>query len=202
MKNRFFYIFSLVVFAFPALAQADVEATMQKCNDCHGDNGVSQWDDVPTIAGLAEFVHIDALFVYQEEARPCAESEFRQGDTSRAPTTMCAIAQELSEEDIEAIAAAYAELPYASAKQEFDADLAAAGEAIHSKNCDRCHSDAGMNAEDEAGILGGQWTGYLRKTFAEYAAGEREQPKKMQEKLEGLSADDIEALLNYYAAQQ
>ncbi len=202
MKRRFSYIFPLVALSLPAFAQADVDALMQDCNGCHGDNGVSQSDDVPTIAGLAEFVHIDALFIYAEDARPCAESEYRQGDTSRAPTTMCAIAKELSEDDIEALAAAYAELPYVSAKQDFDADLAAAGEAIHKKSCDRCHSDAGMNPEDEAGILGGQRTGYLRKTFAEYAAGEREQPKKMQEKLDELSADDIEALLNYYAAQQ
>ena len=40
--------------------------------------------------------------------------------------------------------------------QEFDADLAAAGKAIHDKDCDRCHSDEGTNPEDEAGMLGGQ----------------------------------------------
>ena len=31
------------------------------------------------------------------------------------------------------------------------AGLAAAGEAIHDKQCDRCHADAGMDPEDEAG---------------------------------------------------
>ena len=181
---------------------ADVDALMEDCNGCHGDNGVSQWTDVPTIAGLAEFVHVDALYIYQEEARPCAESEYRQGDTSRPAKTMCAIAQELSEDDIDEIAAAYAELPYVKATQEFDAALAATGEGVHKAHCDKCHSDAGTNVDDEAGYLGGQMMGYLRTTFEQYADGSREQPGKMKEKLDALSADEIEALVHYYGSIQ
>lgn len=183
-------------------ADADIDTIMQGCNDCHGDSGVSQWSDVPTIAGLAEFVHSDALYIYRDRERPCATSDYRQGDSSRAPTDMCSIAQDLSDDDIDAIAAAYAELPYVSAKQEFDAGLAATGEAVHNEHCDRCHSDAGMNVDDEAGMLGGQWMGYLETTFAEYAAGEREQPSKMKDKMDLLTADDVKALLHYYAGQQ
>lgn len=202
MKRQFFFLLSVLTFGIPALASADVDALMENCNGCHGDNGVSQWSDVPTIAGLAEFVHVDALFIYQDEARPCAESEYRQGDTSRAATTMCAIAAELSEDDIDELAAAYAEMPYVKAKQDFDADKAAAGQALHDKHCDKCHSEAGTNVDDEAGMLGGQQMGYLRNTFAAYADGSREQPGKMQEKLDALSADDIEALVNYYGSIQ
>jgi len=202
MKRYFFFILSALTLGFPALATADVDALSQNCNSCHGDDGVSQWSDVPTIAGLAEFVHVDALFIYQDEARPCAESEYRQGDTSRPATTMCAVAAELSEDDIDAIAAAYAELPYVKAKQEFDAGKAGAGKALHDEHCDRCHSEAGTNAEDEAGMLGGQQMGYLRDTFAHYADGSREQPGKMQEKMDALSADDVDALIHYYGSVQ
>ena len=202
MKRQLLFIFSVLTLGIPALASADIDALMENCNGCHGDNGVSQWSDVPTIAGLAEFVHVDALFIYQDEARPCAESEYRQGDTSRAATTMCAIAAELSEDDIDALAAAYAELPYVKAKQDFDADKAAAGQALHDKHCDKCHSEAGTNPEDEAGMLGGQQMGYLRNSFAAYADGSREQPGKMEEKLSALSADDVEALVHYYGSIQ
>ena len=201
MKRHFLYVFSALMLV-PGLASADLDALMANCNGCHGDNGVSQWSDVPTIAGLAEFVHADALYIYQDEARPCAESEYRQGDTSRPATTMCAIAADLSEDDIDALAAAYAELPYVSAKQDFDAAKAAAGEAIHNEACDRCHSDAGMNVDDEAGMLGGQQMGYLRDSFAQYADGSREQPGKMKDALDALSADDIEALVHFYGSQQ
>lgn len=202
MKRYFFFVFSALMIGFPAIASADVDALMQKCNGCHGDNGVSQWSDVPTIAGLAEFVHVDALYIYQDEARPCAESEYRQGDTSRAPTTMCAIAAELSEDDIDALAAAYAGLPYVKAKQEFDPAKAAAGKDLHDQHCDRCHTEAGTNPEDEAGYLGGQQMGYLADMFAQYIDGSREQPGKMKEKIDLLSEDDVAALLNYYGSIQ
>ena len=202
MKRNFFFVLSILMIGFPAIATADVDAMMQGCNDCHGDNGVSQSSDVPTIAGLAEFVHVDALYIYQDEARPCAESEYRQGDTSRAATTMCAIAAELSEDDIDAIAAAFAALPYVKATQDFDAALAAAGQALHDQHCDRCHSEAGTVADDEAGMLGGQQMGYLRDSFAAYADESREQPGKMKQKMDLLSADDAEALIHYYGSIQ
>ena len=202
MKRFILFAFSALTLGLPALAAADLDALMEDCNGCHGDNGVSQWSDVPTIAGLAELVHVDALYIYQDEARPCAESEYRQVDTSRAATTMCAIAAELSEDQIDELAAAYAELPYVAATQDFDAGLAAAGEAVHNKLCDRCHTDAGMNPDDEAGMLGGQQMGYLRTSFEQYNDGSREQPKKMKEKMDELSADDVEALIHYYGSQQ
>jgi len=195
-------ILAATILAASSAGAADIDALMENCNGCHGDDGVSQSTDVPTIAGLAEFVHVDALYIYQDEARPCAESKYRQGDTSRAATTMCAVAAELSEDDIDALAAAYAELPYVKATQEFDAALAATGEGLHKEHCDKCHSDAGTNPEDEAGMLGGQQMGYLATTFDEYAAGTREQPGKMKEKLDALSGDDIKALVHYYGSIQ
>ncbi len=187
---------------FTPLATADITALMAECNDCHGDNGVSLWSDVPTIAGLAEFVHADALYIFRDKERPCETSHFRQGDTSRPATDMCAIAAELSDDEIDSLAAAYAELPYVRAKQEFDAALAAKGKAVHETHCDRCHSDGGTNAADEAGMLGGQMMGYLEATFEEYAAGEREQPNKMKEKMDLLAPADFEALVHYYASVQ
>lgn len=184
-----------------AVAQ-DLAGIVETCNGCHGEDGVSQWSDVPTIAGIDGFVHSDALFIYRDEGRPCAQSDFRQGDTSRAPTSMCATAATLDDDRIEAVAAHYAELPFVAAKQEFDAALAAAGEQIHERDCGMCHSSGGSDPADEASILAGQWMGYLATTFAQYRAGEREQPSPMQKKIDTLSEDDVKALLHYYASQQ
>ena len=183
-------------------ALADLESMIEDCNGCHGPGGVSENTDVPTLAGFPEFVHVDALYVYQDEARPCAESEYRHGDTSRPAKTMCEIAAELSEDDIDAIAAAYAELDYVKVKQDFDASLVDPGKALHDEHCDKCHSDAGTNAEDEAGMLGGQMMGYLATTMAQFVDGSREQPKKMKEKVDMLSADDVTALVHYYGSVQ
>lgn len=200
MKRQTLSVLAMVMLGLPAAHAGDVAGIMKGCNDCHGDNGVSQWDDVPSIAGLPEFVHADALYVFRDGDRPCVESKYRQGDTSRAATTMCAVAGELSDDDIDAVAAAYAELPWVKADQAFDAGLAAAGEKLHADNCDRCHSEAGTNPEDEASMLGGQRMGYLRNAFGQYKEGGREQPAKMKEKTDALSADDLEALVNYYGS--
>jgi sulfide dehydrogenase cytochrome subunit len=203
MKNFYRATVALVfgMFAASAMAQ-DLDSVVETCNGCHGDNGVSQWTDMPTIAGMPEFVHADALFIYRDRARPCSESKFRQGDTSRAPMSMCDVVADLDDAMLEDLAAYYFELPFVPAKQDFDAALAEAGKAVHDSQCEKCHSDAGTNPDDEAGILGGQWMGYMEKSFAEYASGDREQPAQMKEKMDALSADDVKALLHFYASQQ
>lgn len=202
MKAQKYLFITALLAVFSMASASDIDAIMKGCNDCHGDNGVSQWNDVPTIAGIDAFGIADGLFMYRDEERPCAESDYRQGDTSRAPTTMCAIAADLSDDDIEALGDAYSELSFVAAVQDFDAALAESGAAIHEKQCDKCHSDGGSNVEDEASILSGQWMGYLENAFADYASGDRPQDKKMKEKLEALSADDVKALIHYYASQQ
>ena len=202
MKRLISIAISLTLGLFGSAAMADLDAVVENCNGCHGDGGVSQWTDVPTIAGVPEFVHADALYIFRDEARPCTETKYKQGDTSRPATTMCAVVADMSDDMIDEVAAYYAEKTFVPAKQDFDAALAEAGKAVHEAECDRCHSEGGSNPEDEAGILAGQQMGYLKDTFAEYMAGEREQPKKMEEKLSALSDDDIKALVNYYASQQ
>ena len=201
MHRKIVTLFALLGFAVGALA-ADLESTIAQCNDCHGDAGVSQWNDMPTIAGIDAFSHSEALFIYRDRARPCADSAFRQGDTARPETSMCEIAAELDDDTIEALADHYAALPFKAAVQPFDAALAETGKAVHEDGCDRCHSDGGSNQDDEASILAGQWRGYLERTFAEYRSGDREQPEKMAERVDELSDDDVTALIHYYASQQ
>jgi sulfide dehydrogenase cytochrome subunit len=199
--NKYLFLTAMLA-VFSVASGTDMDAITKGCDDCHGDNGVSQWADVPTIAGMPEYVHSDALFAYRDNTRPCAESEYRQGDTSRPATTMCDAVADLDDATLEDIALNYFELPFVAAQQEFDADLAAAGQTVHDEKCDKCHSEGGSNPDDEAGILAGQWMDYLANSFAEYASGDREQPKKMKEKMDELSAADATALQHYYASQQ
>ena len=203
MKRLISIAISLTLGLFASAAMAgDLDSIVADCNGCHGNDGVSQWTNVPTIAGVPEFVHSDALYLFRDEARPCSESQYKQGDTSKAATTMCAVTADLSDDQIDEIAAYYAGLPFVAAKQDFDAALAEAGKAVHEAQCDRCHSEGGSNPDDEAGILAGNLMGYLEAQLAAYRAGEREQPAKMEEKVNALSDDDVKALVNYYASQQ
>lgn len=188
--------------AASSVVAAGLDAAIENCNGCHGDRGVSRWTDVPTIAGLSEFYHSEQLYVYRDGDRACEDSPYRQGDTTRAETNMCAVARGLDDDEIEAIAAHYAELAFVAAKQEFDASLVAEGKVIHDRDCSRCHADGGSNPDDDAGILAGQWMGYLEYAFREYAAEDREQIAKMKEKMDALDDAGTRALLHYYASQQ
>jgi cytochrome subunit of sulfide dehydrogenase len=179
---------------------AELDAMVRDCEGCHGANGVSQWSDVPTIAGLSAGVHADFLYTYRDRGRPCTKSKYRQGDTKRPETDMCAVATILSDAQIDSIAAYFAKRPFVKAKQTFDAAKAAAGAKLHRRDCENCHSKNGNEPGDDASILAGQWMPFLRQAFAEYASGKRPQPKKMAEKLRKLSPSDVEALVHFYAS--
>lgn len=143
------------------------------------------------------------MFEYRDGARPCRESKYRTGDTDRPATDMCAIARNLSEEEIPEIAEYYGTKRFVAAAQDFDAEKAAAGKKIHRRECEKCHSDGGSYADDDASILAGQWMPYLEQVFADYAAGDRAMlDEKMKEKTDPLDTESISALIHYYASLQ
>lgn len=189
---------------FPvSLVNAGVLDDVEQCDSCHGEDGVSTETDVPTIAGASAFVIEEYLFQYREDGRPCRESKYRSGDLERPATDMCAIAKELSEEEIPEIAEHYSAKEFVAAKQGFDASKAAIGAKVHKRGCEKCHTDGGSYADDDAGLLAGQWMPYLEEVFADYASGERGMMEdKMKEKVEVLDAESISALLHYYASLQ
>lgn len=163
------------------------------CQDCHGIDGVSSIDFVPTIAGISAPVIIDELLDFRDGDRTCA------GLTTMA---MCGVAQGLTDKQIEALAEIFAAMKFKAAVQEFDAEKAAAGRNIHEEKCDRCHSAGGSEPYDDASILAGQWLPYLQSNLSQFANGEREPPDGMGPRIEQLSEADREALAHYYASQQ
>jgi cytochrome subunit of sulfide dehydrogenase len=186
----------------PAAGLADTAAQVKDCEGCHGNAGISEWSDVPTIAGISAGVHGDYLLSYKDKSRPCAKSKYRQGDTKRPETDMCIVAAKLSEADIDTLATYFAAKPFKAAKQTVDAAKAAAGKAIHARDCEKCHEGNGRKADADASILAGQWMPYLTAEMTAFVAGKRPQPKKMAEKMKGLKPADVEALAHFYASQQ
>lgn len=184
-----------------AASAQDTGSQAATCFDCHGPNGVSASPDVPVIAGQSPIVIEDNLQAFKAKERPCPQTGYKSGDTSRAPTDMCAVAGALSDDQISGLADYFSAQTFVGHAQTSDPSLAAAGRKIHERDCEKCHTEGGSLAEDDAGILAGQWTPYLKKQFAAFEAGERTMPEKMAPKIEKLEASDIEALLNYYASE-
>ncbi len=200
--NRTLTLIATAGVIFSGIALADTAALVKDCESCHGNGGVSQWTDMPTIAGISSGVHGDYLLSYKNKERPCSKSKYRQGDTKRPETDMCTVASKLSDKEMESLAAFFSAKPFVAAKQPFDAAKAAAGKLRHAKDCEKCHTGNGRDASADASILAGQQTGYLKKAMDEFIAGTRPQPKKMKEKLAGLKPADVDALVNFYASVQ
>ncbi len=180
----------------PVMAQAD--DLTDKCDRCHGKNGNSEDDKVPSIAGFSSAVIEDAMAAYKDEERPADKYKPKDGEE----TDMIAIAKKLSDEDVKKAAAHYSQQKFMPHKQPFDAALAKKGAKVHKKRCEKCHSENGSNAEDDAAILAGQWKGYLKRQFDLIVSGERNVPKKMKKKIKKLKDGDVEALIEFYVSQQ
>ncbi len=184
-----------------SLAQ-DGATLAQRCASCHGKDGASKDSKVPTIGGYSAPYITDAMKTYKKKERPCPEMKIPEGPRKGQSSDMCKVAVDLSDADAKAVAQYLSKQKFVRAKQPFDAAKAAHGKSVHELECKKCHEKGGSSADDDAGILAGQWTHYLREQFAAFHAGKRQMDEKMKPKIEKLSKEDEEALINYYASQQ
>ncbi len=190
-----------LLFAASAAA-ADVAKLVEPCFSCHGKEGNSTEADVPSIAGFSDKYMGDTLNNYRNKIRPCIETEYRSNGKKGQKTSMCAIAKELSDNDVQQVAEYFSAQTFVRTPQKFDAELAKKGKGVHKLRCDSCHGEGGTLPGDHAGILGGQKMAYLRDQIKLFKEGKRPMIKKMKPKLEALSDADIEAVINYYGSIQ
>jgi sulfide dehydrogenase cytochrome subunit len=162
------------------------------CAGCHGTNGSSVGPASPTIAGISKTYFIDTMLAYKKGERPA--------------TIMTRIAKGYSDEEIKLMADFFSKQTFVRYDQQFDAAKAKTGKDLHTKYCDKCHENAGRSAEDDAGILAGQWAPYLRYTMEDFTSGSRSMEKKMKKKMEELKKSKgdkgVDALIHFYASQK
>jgi len=175
----------------------DFVTLVTMCEDCHGKDGNSTQPDVPIIAGFSHEGFLNTMDVFRENER-IAMAYHKPGEPE---TVMNEIAQKLMDEDVEALADYFSKRPFIAAKQSADVMLAARGEIIHKKWCEKCHSENGSEPVEDSAILAGQWTIYLRRQFDNILSGKRYVPRTMLRKINKLTAEDIDALLHFYAMQ-
>ncbi len=180
----------LLMFAPGASADAPVSGALLafQCAGCHGFNGHSVGPATPSLAGFPEEYFVETMMAYKEGTRHA--------------TIMDRVSWGYTREQFEAMAEFFAAQPYLPARQDFDAELAERGAAIHDQHCNSCHSEGGTFPEPDTAPIAGQWAPYLRDSFEDFLVHDRPQPRGMQRRLSALSADEIEALVQYYASQQ
>lgn len=180
---------------------ADIGKLTESCNDCHGKDGASTEPEIPIIGGYSAQYIIDTITAFSNKERPCRKTEYPTGSNKGQQSDMCTIAKKLSAEETKEIAEFYASKKFIPARQEFDPEKAKLGKKVQ-KKCKKCHTDGGSEPLDDAGILAGQWSPYLRQQLKDYSSGERPMTEKMQKKYEKIDETDIENLIHYFASFQ
>ena len=187
-------LFSNVAFAKKKkpelLSGASTMMLVNTCEGCHGGKGVSHGPSIPTIAGLSSTYFVETMEGYK---------------TGDVPSTiMGRLAKGYTSEEFAQMAEYFAKQEYVGAKgQKVDEAKAQKGAKLHDKYCEKCHSEAGTLAEDDAGFLQGQWKPYLAAQMMDYQNKDRKATKKMKKKLKKLHKKHgpagIEALIEYYS---
>jgi sulfide dehydrogenase cytochrome subunit len=180
---------------------AEVNKLVDVCTQCHERDGDSNDPNMPIIGGYSEPYIISSMTAYKDKTRSCPEIEYISEDKKVEKTDMCRISRDLSDADIEKLALYYSKKKFRRANQDFNLTLARKGQLIHERDCEKCHSEGGSLASDDAGILAGQWTPYLKQQFFAFYAEKRQLDRKMKPKFNKLDKTEIEALLNFYASR-
>jgi sulfide dehydrogenase cytochrome subunit len=173
-------------------AQADPDAQMLSytCAGCHGTNGASLGDAIPSLAGLSATYLVEAMKAYKSD--------------ERESTIMGRIAKGYSEEQFELMGEFFAEQEvHINTDQPFDLDKAREGKKLHQKYCSKCHTEAGTVAEDDAGQLSGNAPLFLQYTLADLRDGSRSQGRKMKKRMKKIikrNKEAVDLILNYYAS--
>lgn len=184
---------------------ADVAKLVETCTGCHGEGGANTEVDVPNIGSYSTDYLSSTLNRFKNDTRPCTETEFRTGSQKGTKTSMCQIAKNLSDSDIELVAEYFAEQTFVRNPQNFDAELAKKGKSLFSSKCQDCHGNSGTLPGDHAGILGGQKMAYIANQLKDFREGRRPYTNKqarMKQKLETLDDSDIQAIVNYLGSVQ
>jgi cytochrome c553 len=175
----------------PIARAADIAAGKAKaelCVGCHGENGISQMENMPSLAAQPDlFIQWQLVF-------------FRAG--TRKNEQMRPIVEQLNNEDIRNLGAYFASLePPKAAKPDDDPDLSKKGaQAAVGRRCASCHLDTYAGTKAVARVAG-QREDYILKALRDYKSGVRSggAMAAMAEVAFPLSEEEIEALAHYLA---
>jgi len=178
-----------IVGTSPARA-ADIAAGKEKaelCVGCHGEGGISQMENIPSLAAQPDlFIQWQLVF-------------FRAG--TRKNEQMQPIVEQLNNEDIRNLGAYLASLTPAKGQADDNPDLSAKGkQAAAGRRCASCHTDSYAGTKAVARIAG-QREEYLTKALHDYKSGLRSGGGQaaMADVAYPLSEEEIEALAHYLA---
>lgn len=161
------------------------KAKAEMCVACHGENGISQMENTPSLAGQPDqFIQWQLVF-------------FRGG--ARKSDVMMPMAEQLTNDDVRNLGAYFASLTPPKGAAEDNPDLSKKGEmAAKGRRCASCHTDSYAGTKAVARIAG-QREDYLLKALRDYKSGVRSGGggAAMVDVAYPLSEEEITALAHY-----
>lgn len=192
--RHLFVSFFFVVFVFtalPAHAAGDVERgaiLASACLGCHG---------IPGYRNAYPSYRVPKLGGQHEDYIKLGLSGYK--NKSRQHTTMQAQTADLSDQDMQDLAAYFsAQRELASGKAKTDARIERGQQKA--TVCAACHGEDGVSAVPTWPTLAGQHEDYLRQALKQYQLGSRTDPV-MAGQVMALTDEDIKDLAAYFAAQ-
>lgn len=179
----------VVCAAWLSAAQAGVEEGRNKaqvCGACHGADGNAVSAEIPSLAGQPRQFLVMALFM------------FREGQ--RKSDLMAPFVAQLSNADLNDLAAHYSSQKLKPPAEKLAAALAARAQAISERNnCVACHRPT-LTGQQHIPRLAGQGRAYLLAQLKGFKASTRaDLDGTMTSAAQGLAPDELELLADYLA---
>lgn len=176
------------LYAGPALAQSGrLAEKLQLCVACHGEDGNSKIEKIPSLAGQPAFFILNQLFLMREGVRKVE--------------AMAPIVKDLKDDDLDGLSKHFAALPAKRSDEPLDPALVKRGAEIAAhRRCSSCHLQNLVGSE-QMPRLAAQRIDYLIQSLKEFrdttrAGGDT----AMSANLAGATDADLVALAHYCAS--
>jgi len=177
-----------MICAFPAMAQnMPFAERVQLCGACHGEDGNSRMEKVPSLAGQPAFFVLNQLFLMREGVRQIE--------------AMAPFVKDLKDGDLDALSKHFAKLTPKPSGETIDPALAKRGaEIAATRRCGSCHLPS-LAGQEQMPRLAKQRIDYTIPVLKSY----RDSPRPgadtaMSAAIVGASDADIAALAHYVAS--
>src|SRR6201991_1297972 len=149
----------LCALMLPALSQP-FEERLATCLACHGEKGISETSEVPSLAGMPADFTLIQLFLFRQNTRKVE--------------IMNDLAKTMTDDDLRRFSDYFAKLPPPQASGEPpDPQIAARAQALIAKHfCASCHNPD-FSGREQMPRLAAQREDYLLKSLRDYKTGQR-----------------------------
>ena len=159
-----------------------------QCAGCHGEDGNSRMENIPSLAGQPEFFVMNQLFLMREGVRQVE--------------AMAPFVKDLKDDELNALSAHYAKLEPKPSDEKIDPAQVERGTALAAqRRCGSCHRPD-LSGDQQVPRVAKQRVDYLTHALKSYRDSTRTGADTlMSAAVAGMSEADLRALAHYAASR-